>query len=84
MAMDISADTEQGARIKIIGVGGGGGNAVQHMINSKLEGVTFICANTDMQALKRITGAEQLQIGVQTTHGLGCGSKPEIGQASAK
>jgi cell division protein FtsZ len=84
MAMDISADTVQGARIKIIGVGGGGGNAVQNMINSNLEGVTFICANTDMQALSRITGAEQLQIGVETTHGLGCGSKPEVGQASAK
>ena len=84
MAMDISADTAQGARIKIIGVGGGGGNAVQNMINSKLEGVTFVCANTDMQALLRITGSEQLQIGVQTTNGLGCGAKPEVGRQSAE
>jgi cell division protein FtsZ len=84
MGMDISADTAQGARIKIIGVGGGGGNAVQNMINSKLEGVSFVCVNTDMQALSRITGAEQLQIGVETTKGLGCGAKPEVGQQSAK
>ncbi|MBP3730540.1 MAG: cell division protein FtsZ [Mailhella sp.] len=81
--MDIVLDTNQGARIKIIGVGGGGGNAVQNMINSNLEGVSFICANTDIQDLSR-SSAIQLQIGKETTKGLGCGAKPEVGRKSAE
>ena len=80
---DMVPDTEQAAKIKVIGVGGGGGNAVQNMINSRLEGVSFICANTDMQALSRIA-EEHIQLGKELTRGLGAGAKPEVGQAAAR
>ncbi|HBD10682.1 MAG TPA: cell division protein FtsZ [Porticoccaceae bacterium] len=73
----------QGAEIKVIGVGGGGGNAVRHMINSQVEGVDFICANTDSQALKDITGSTLLQLGNGITEGLGAGANPEVGRQAA-
>jgi len=73
----------QDAVIKVIGVGGCGGNAVDHMIVSGLEGVEFICANTDAQALKRSQARTQLQLGAHITKGLGAGANPEIGRASA-
>jgi cell division protein FtsZ len=73
----------QEAVIKVIGVGGCGGNAVDHMIVSGLEGVEFICANTDAQALKRSQARTQLQLGAHITKGLGAGANPEIGRASA-
>ena len=73
----------QDAVIKVIGVGGGGGNAVQHMVNSGISGVDFICTNTDAQALSRFEGAKSLQIGSSITKGLGAGATPEIGQQSA-
>jgi len=78
-------DTDnQEAAIKVIGIGGGGGNAVSHMVTKGIKGVEFICANTDTQDL-RITKANiQLQIGINETKGLGSGSKPEIGRASAE
>ena len=81
---DMVLDTEQAAKIKVIGVGGGGGNAVQNMINSRLEGVSFICANTDMQALSRSLAEEHIQLGKELTRGLGAGAKPEVGQAAAE
>ena len=81
---DMFPDTEQAAKIKVIGVGGGGGNAVQNMINSRLEGVSFICANTDMQALSRSLAEEHIQLGKELTRGLGAGAKPEVGQAAAE
>lgn len=81
---DMVLDTEQAAKIKVIGVGGGGGNAVQNMINSRLEGVSFICANTDMQALTRSLAEEHIQLGKELTRGLGAGAKPEVGQAAAE
>ena len=81
---DMVPDTEQAAKIKVIGVGGGGGNAVQNMINSRLEGVSFICANTDMQALSRSLAEEHIQLGKELTRGLGAGAKPEVGQAAAE
>ncbi|WP_210398310.1 cell division protein FtsZ, partial [Motiliproteus sediminis] len=73
----------QSAVIKVIGVGGGGGNAVQHMLSSDIEGVDFICANTDAQALQRLDGASVLQVGNTLTKGLGAGANPEIGRQAA-
>ncbi len=73
----------QDAVIKVIGVGGGGGNAVQHMVSSGIQGVDFICANTDAQALSRMKGAKSLQIGCNITKGLGAGATPEIGHQAA-
>jgi len=74
---------EEGAVIKVIGVGGCGGNAVEHMIARGLSGVDFICANTDSQALKRSTARTQLQLGSTLTRGLGAGARPEIGRDAA-
>jgi len=73
----------QDAVIKVIGVGGGGGNAVQHMVKSGINGVDFICTNTDAQALGRFDGAKSLQIGSNITKGLGAGATPEVGQQAA-
>ena len=71
------------AVIKVIGVGGGGGNAVKHMIDNQVEGVDFICANTDAQALSSIDSRTVLQLGGDITKGLGAGANPEIGRAAA-
>ncbi len=71
------------AEIKVIGVGGGGGNAVRHMIDSQVDGVEFICANTDSQALKGLSNATLLQLGNGITKGLGAGANPEIGRQAA-
>ena len=73
----------QEAVIKVIGVGGCGGNAVAHMIEKNVGGVEFICANTDMQALKKSTAKTILQLGADITKGLGAGAKPEIGREAA-
>ena len=72
-----------GARIKVIGIGGGGGNAVNHMIDAHIEGVEFLVANTDLQALKRSRAPVKLQIGAKLTKGLGAGANPEIGRDAA-
>ncbi|MCP4210569.1 MAG: cell division protein FtsZ, partial [Halieaceae bacterium] len=71
------------AVIKVIGVGGGGGNAVRHMIENDVEGVDFICANTDAQALSDVESRTILQLGGDITKGLGAGANPEIGRAAA-
>jgi len=73
----------QNAVIKVIGVGGGGGNAVNHMVESSIEGVDFICANTDAQALKHSNVKTILQLGAGITKGLGAGADPEVGKSSA-
>lgn len=73
----------QSAVIKVIGVGGGGGNAVNHMMRSNIEGVEFICANTDAQALKNVGAQRVLQLGSGVTKGLGAGTNPEIGRQAA-
>jgi cell division protein FtsZ len=73
----------QSAVIKVIGIGGGGGNAVKHMIANKVEGVEFICANTDAQALKDIDARTVLQLGNTMTKGLGAGANPEVGRQAA-
>lgn len=73
----------QNAVIKVIGIGGGGGNAVKHMISSDIEGVEFICANTDAQALKDIDARTVMQLGSGMTKGLGAGANPEVGRQAA-
>ena len=74
----------QSAVIKVIGVGGGGGNAVQHMCEQNIDGVDFICANTDAQALKNMAARTTLQIGSTITKGLGAGANPDIGRQAAQ
>ena len=76
--------TPQSAVIKVIGVGGGGGNAVNHMVANNIEGVEFICANTDAQALRDITARTVLQLGTSVTKGLGAGTNPEVGRKAAE
>lgn len=80
---EIMEKDSQEAVIKVIGVGGCGGNAIEHMITKNLSGVEFICANTDMQALKKSNAGTILQIGSEITKGLGAGAKPEIGRDAA-
>ena len=76
-------EEQRGARIKVIGVGGGGGNAVNRMIQAGLEGVEFIAANTDVQALKLSLAPIKLQLGVRLTAGLGAGANPDVGRRAA-
>ncbi|HNV88443.1 MAG TPA: cell division protein FtsZ [Methylotenera sp.] len=80
---EIMEKDSQEAVIKVIGVGGCGGNAIEHMITKNLSGVEFICTNTDMQALKKSQAKTVLQIGSEITKGLGAGAKPEIGRDAA-
>ncbi|MGR8941863.1 MAG: cell division protein FtsZ [Gammaproteobacteria bacterium] len=74
----------ESAVIKVIGVGGGGGNAVSQMVNNHIEGVEFICANTDAQALRKLNMGTIIQLGVELTKGLGAGTNPEIGRLAAE
>ena len=73
----------QNAVIKVIGVGGGGGNAVSHMLSSQIDGVEFICANTDAQALRGMEARSVVQLGAQITKGLGAGANPNVGREAA-
>ena len=81
MAIEMIDNFDMGTLIKVIGVGGGGGNAVEHMINESVQGVQFVCANTDSQALARSSAEVLLQLG---DSGLGAGAKPEAGKAAAE
>jgi cell division protein FtsZ len=81
--ISFSEENQQGAKIKVIGVGGGGCNAVNRMIRAKVEGVEFIAANTDLQALKLSQAPVKLQLGGKLTKGLGAGANPEIGRKAA-
>lgn len=81
MPIEMIEEFDQGTQIKVIGVGGGGGNAVEHMIAQGVQGVEFICANTDAQALNRSAAAQLVQLGET---GLGAGSKPDVGKVSAE
>jgi cell division protein FtsZ len=83
MRIQYHEEDVRGARIKVIGVGGGGGNAVNRMIQAHMEGVEFIAANTDVQALKVSQAPVKLQIGVRLTSGLGAGANPDIGRRAA-
>ncbi len=81
---ELAEDVVQNAVIKVIGVGGGGGNAVQHMMNNVVEGVEFICANTDAQALRGLSSDTVLQLGAAQTKGLGAGANPDVGRQAAR
>src|SRR4249920_290703 len=81
MAIEMIEEFSMGTQIKVIGVGGGGGNAVEHMIEEGVQGVDFVCANTDAQALNRSAAHQLIQLG---TTGLGAGAKPEAGRAAAE
>jgi cell division protein FtsZ len=86
MKFEFTDTYNQDAVIKVMGVGGGGSNAVHHMLTSNIEGVDFICVNTDAQALKGLSKSErliQLQIGANLTKGLGAGANPEVGRQAA-
>ncbi len=80
---ELMDNKSQSAIIKVIGVGGGGGNAVEHMVCESIEGVDFICANTDAQALDKASSRTVIQIGTHITKGLGAGANPEIGRQAA-
>jgi cell division protein FtsZ len=78
-------DNEQhGPKIKVIGVGGGGGNAINNMVDNGIQGVEFLAGNTDVQALDRSRAMVKLQLGAGSTKGLGAGAKPEVGAGAAK
>ncbi|HPA02407.1 MAG TPA: cell division protein FtsZ, partial [Chiayiivirga sp.] len=83
MAFELVENMAPNAVIKVVGVGGGGGNAVAHMVNSQLEGVEFICANTDSQAIRSAGARHVLQLGSNVTKGLGAGANPEVGRQAA-
>ena len=83
-AFELMDTDSQRANIKVIGVGGGGGNAVNHMIREGIQGVNFVCANTDTQDLSSSPAEEKIQLGVETSKGLGARMNPEIGKASAE
>ena len=80
---EIVDSAPQNAVIKVIGVGGGGGNAVEHMVKQKIEGVEFVCANTDAQALSGLGAPTLLQLGDSVTRGLGAGANPIVGKEAA-
>ena len=81
---DEQTDNNGQARFTVFGVGGGGGNAVQHMVQSDIQGVKFVCANTDKQALDRMNAPFKIQLGQQSTRGLGAGANPDVGQIAAE
>lgn len=83
MTFELIDTYTQNAVIKVIGVGGGGGNALEHMVSNQIEGVDFICANTDAQALRKSSATTQLQLGTDITKGLGAGANPDIGRQAA-
>ena len=83
MKFELVDSYSQSAVIKVVGIGGGGGNAVNHMVDSNIDGVDFICANTDAQALKSIRARSVIQLGNNLTKGLGAGANPEIGRQAA-
>ena len=83
MTFSIVQNHDELAKIRVIGVGGAGGNAVNNMIEANLQGVKFIVANTDAQALETSKASERIQIGTQLTQGLGAGANPEIGKGAA-
>ncbi|HSE50429.1 MAG TPA: cell division protein FtsZ [Terriglobales bacterium] len=81
--IQFNEEPRNNARIKVIGVGGGGSNAVNRMIDAKVEGVEFVVANTDLQALQMAKAAHKIQLGVKLTNGLGAGANPEVGRRAA-
>jgi len=84
MKYELMDECSDNATIKVIGVGGGGGNAVNHMVSNEIDGVSFVCANTDAQALRKLGVDTVVQLGVELTKGLGAGTNPEIGKKAAE
>mgnify|MGYP000485126587 CR=1 FL=1 len=84
MSFSFDSASVQGAVIKVIGVGGGGGNAINRMIEEGLAGVEFIAANTDIQALSSSKAETVIQLGPKLTRGLGAGGQPEVGRKAAE
>jgi len=84
MKFELMDSYSQSAVIKVIGLGGGGGNAVNHMVENAIEGVEFIVMNTDAQALKNVAARTVLQLGSELTKGLGAGANPAIGKQAAQ
>ncbi|MBC7750163.1 MAG: cell division protein FtsZ [Candidatus Saccharibacteria bacterium] len=84
LVQDDTPDNNGTARFTAIGVGGGGGNSIEHMVRSGIKGVTFACANTDRQALDRMSASNRIQLGLQTSRGLGAGADPEVGRQAAQ
>jgi len=84
MAFEISNEFEEVTKIKVIGVGGGGGNAINRMINANVQGVEFIAINTDKQVLSNSKATHKIQIGEKTTSGQGAGARPEVGKKAAE
>ncbi len=83
MKFELVDSYSQNAVIKVVGIGGGGGNAVNHMVSNHIDGVEFLCANTDAQALKSIHARSVIQLGSALTKGLGAGANPDIGRQAA-
>lgn len=81
---ELTESQQDNAVIKVVGVGGGGGNAVEHMVAEKIDFVEFICANTDAQALKNSNAKIHIQLGEELTKGLGAGANPKIGREAAE
>src|SRR5947207_2101981 len=81
--ISFNEEARNDAKIKVIGIGGGGGNAVNRMIDAGIEGIEFIVANTDLQALKRSRAPVKIQLGGRLTKGLGAGADPEVGRQAA-
>ncbi|OOS05169.1 cell division protein FtsZ [Moraxella cuniculi] len=84
MADEPQPESNGNARIIVFGVGGGGGNAVEHMVRQNISGITFVCANTDLQALNKLSAPNKIQIGADETRGLGAGANPEVGRNAAE
>ncbi len=84
MKYELMDECSDNATIKVIGVGGGGGNAVNHMVSNEIDGVSFVCANTDAQALRKLGVDTIVQLGVELTKGLGAGTNPEVGKKAAE
>ena len=83
MKFELAENVPQNAVIRVVGVGGGGGNAVKHMIENEVAGVNFICANTDAQALTDMPAKTVIQLGGGITRGLGAGANPDVGRQAA-
>ena len=84
MPINLDIDTERAARIKVIGIGGGGNNAINRMIDFGVRGVGFVAINTDAQALELCKAETKLQVGAKLTKGLGAGANPDIGMKAAE
>ena len=81
---ELGDNQSHNAKIKVVGIGGGGGNAIEHMMAEHIDGVEFICANTDAQALGKSSARTVLHLGEEITKGLGAGANPEVGRQAAE